>query len=1399
MRMSNIPRKTIIVILLLITELLAAPGSAFAAQSVLAEAEIPVRCVSGGHTTQLRLIADTPETPMPAGAEGGVKDLTLQDGGEDTFGKIVYTRPDIYHYTVRKEGEEIVYHVSVIATNDGKTSMVVTKDGDTEKSELIFHEAASAADQTEEADVPASGIAATGDPFPLSLWAAIFASAAALLILLATASADRGKKRLLVRFLLIVMILSIGANTVQVAEAKTLKVTLHRGGTCSTCGKKVGGDKNRWGVICYGGPGATNYRWVSYTDPVTGKKSSSDAYCLEPSKVTPDYKKYSADYINPNRASGKWKNIAKILYFSDDGPGGAQLKAYLKKNKKKFPDPQSARQRFAMIHEMLAYAFDPGKAFKTTEGRTLDASYQKQVKALYKWCISHTDMGVADPKFSISPSSAEAIYDRDQDVFISEPQTVSGGSKKQYFSYKVPAKATMVVKHDGQEREYKAAATAAVYVGDSFWFRFDPSRASGIPKTTVAGEEMQVMPYKISIGGKQDIGFYVNDKSASSAFSVFLRIAESGNIKIQKKTEDLNKKTAPEADVRFRIWNTEYEAFEDALRASTGAVNLADTVTTDTEGIAISEKVAAGSYYVEQTTTKTGYRMMEPNPKTVTVTKDNTTVVDNGVITDPELGICLRCSKTDGLTGERITGSSAVFGVYSDEACEDLICTVTTAAEGEASGTGTSVPMAPGIVYVKELTAPNGYVPSREIREVKLSYSAENREEDPESGEVSYIKDEEMINWKPQFHDVVINKTVQEGSGSQEFAFDIRISGLEISDKAAITSVRPEGTRTEIPLLITDGKAAADDIRIRSGGQILLEHLPVGAKYTITERGTAGYKPSFKVSPEESVRITANMGQKGEPLSVTNEVGMETEEGMENVRIVYDWKNTREISHSLQVEKKAIGIGKDDSDRFHFTASFNNISGMIPGYVIYSPDDDGDLKEETSSAPEETADTEADLDFVLSSGEKIRFFQIMPNAGYTIREDASDYIASYRVTRAAGVIPTAEAANEKSDTALQTGDNTMPGADADEEAAFLFENNADEDPVGNRLFVEKRLSSEETDKSFRFTAELFGLKANSFYCYLKEGSGLYTMRADLTGAVVEDQDSAPVAGVPFRVTRADGKSKYYRTEANGTVRFSKGWIGRGGNGDVTISWIGDDVSLTYDEDGEETEAETSAAEGYDLTAFQANQAGEATASFELGHREELFFPALPAGSGYKVTEAASSYEPSYEIYRDTGGDLKKRDEANGGTRTALETDLQTIPAGSGVTDLVSFTNTADTKQLKVTKTVSDGATDVFPFTATFAGLSRSKYIAVTKGAGSARVSISQNGDIEVAVTGAPAFGGDWSGIPIKFVRGDNAARTVYTDVAGKVAAGAYIDWLTGYDDSHKYRIEFLGQTYDRTW
>ena len=94
-------------------------ADAFGAENVPCSVDIPVRYELGDQEGTVRLIADDPEAPMPAGSRGGVKDLTLRGSGETSFGTIHYERPDIYTYTVRRSGDDTVYHVRVIATSDG--------------------------------------------------------------------------------------------------------------------------------------------------------------------------------------------------------------------------------------------------------------------------------------------------------------------------------------------------------------------------------------------------------------------------------------------------------------------------------------------------------------------------------------------------------------------------------------------------------------------------------------------------------------------------------------------------------------------------------------------------------------------------------------------------------------------------------------------------------------------------------------------------------------------------------------------------------------------------------------------------------------------------------------------------------------------------------------------------------------------------------------------------------------------------------------------------------------------------------------------------------------------------------------------------------------------------------
>jgi pilin isopeptide linkage protein len=109
--------------------------------------------------------------PMPEGSEGGTCELRFEKSGRGEFGPIIYSRPDVYEYRVTKETADIdgmtkdesVYIVRVQVTYDGKSVMVIQKDGEEEKYEAVSYADAVIGDVYD--DPPVKKIV-TGDKAP---------------------------------------------------------------------------------------------------------------------------------------------------------------------------------------------------------------------------------------------------------------------------------------------------------------------------------------------------------------------------------------------------------------------------------------------------------------------------------------------------------------------------------------------------------------------------------------------------------------------------------------------------------------------------------------------------------------------------------------------------------------------------------------------------------------------------------------------------------------------------------------------------------------------------------------------------------------------------------------------------------------------------------------------------------------------------------------------------------------------------------------------------------------------------------------------------------------------------------------------------------------------------------
>ena len=170
-----------------------------------------------------------------------------------------------------------------------------------------------------------------------------------------------------------------------------------------------------------------------------------------------------------------------------------------------------------------------------------------------------------------------------------------------------------------------------------------------------------------------------------------------------------------------------------------GCTNLVATLTTDGSGNASAE-LELGTYYIKEISASTGYQLdtnvytvdldgdksltVKENPRTANINLNKTSVI-------PDM--------TNGNDCYSLSG--AVYGVYSDAACNNLVTTMTTDGSGNAS---TNLYL--NTYYVKEITASKGYQLDTTVYTVNLSNDTnlgvkENPKNDPVGIRVTKIAD----------------------------------------------------------------------------------------------------------------------------------------------------------------------------------------------------------------------------------------------------------------------------------------------------------------------------------------------------------------------------------------------------------------------------------------------------------------------------------------------------------------------------------------------------------------------------------------------------------------------------------------------------------------------------------
>lgn len=190
--------------------------------------------------------------------------------------------------------------------------------------------------------------------------------------------------------------------------------------------------------------------------------------------------------------------------------------------------------------------------------------------------------------------------------------------------------------------------------------------------------------------------------------------------------------------------------------------------------------------------------------------------------------------KQDGASGTKLAG--AVYGVYSDAACQNLIVQMPATDKNGASSVAFNV--TGSTVYLKELTAPKGY---------KLNVNAVGVAVSAGTTSAQTLTDTEILgSLKIYKEGQVLVNAVSNADGTTFQYENRRLAGASYKVTAAEDIVAADG-RT----IVKKGAVAAENITTGADGSVTVGSLHLG-KYTITETGA----PENYVNKGESKTVT---------------------------------------------------------------------------------------------------------------------------------------------------------------------------------------------------------------------------------------------------------------------------------------------------------------------------------------------------------------------------------------------------------------------------------------------------------------------------------------------------------------------------------------------------------------
>lgn len=539
------------------------------------------------------------------------------------------------------------------------------------------------------------------------------------------------------------------------------------------------------------------------------------AYCLESQKNSPATGDYVADVLTSNT------RLQKVLYYGYGGAGDI-TGSYL--------SGKSSSQKYVYTHIAASYAYAGDVAFTGCDYSALVADgVINYINYLF---------GLEEPpKGELSLSSTNVTAVRSGDV-QKTPDIKLSGDHRNAITIRVPSGVTGYNKTKGTN---VTGGNLTVYGGDTFYLQAPLTVTGNWSSGSLYGtvrESWKTLVLSATGDGNQAIGAFISESAAPVSFSVkWLNLA-----RVQIKKAD--------AETGNPLDGAVYGVYKDS--ACTDLVTKISA--TGEDGIRYSDYFDAGlkTVYVKEITApegyvvnKTVYPVHVSAGKTVEVSAEDTRV--KGKIT-----VKKQDADTEGYLPQgdaQLKG--AVYGLYARSDIQNpdgtgvlyqagnLIAQKTFGESGEIVFENLYL----GEMYLKEITAPEGYLLDETEYDVTLDYEGQETSvvtealtvteqvmkqafqlikisEDGDQTETDLVAGAEFTVYLISELSKVKDGTLKPSNGAAFSAEDFTAYDFT-NEKPAVTY--EDGKAVEVPVLVTDEKGYARSVELPYGQYVVVE------------------------------------------------------------------------------------------------------------------------------------------------------------------------------------------------------------------------------------------------------------------------------------------------------------------------------------------------------------------------------------------------------------------------------------------------------------------------------------------------------------------------------------------------------------------------------------------------